>query len=193
MTISPLLELLEDGQRETWSYQALYDEVRTLASAMQDKGIQVGDRVAGLMPNTPQTVIAMLATTSLGAIWSSCSPDFGASGAIDRFSQINPKLLFTTNGYLYNGKLIDITDKVSEIKRAIHSIITVVEYPLIEAGNTSPGATSWAEFLERSSGDPLEFHALPFNHPLYIMYSSGTTGVPKCIVHGAGGSCCYNT
>lgn len=183
-----LVGLLEDGQRETWSYQALYDEVRTLASAMQDKGIQVGDRVAGLMPNTPQTVIAMLATTSLGAIWSSCSPDFGASGAIDRFSQINPKLLFTTNGYLYNGKLIDITDKVSEIERTIHSIITVVEYPLIEAGNTSPGATSWAEFLERSSDDPLEFHALPFNHPLYIMYSSGTTGVPKCIVHGAGGT-----
>ena len=183
-----LVGLLEDGQRDTFTYQELFAKVVSLANVMQYHGIQSGDRVAGLMPNIPQTVIAMLAATSLGAIWSSCSPDFGARGACDRFSQIQPKLLFTTNGYLYNGKRIDVTEKASEIWQSIDSIKTVVEYPLLEDGRHLPGATSWDTFIQEAPINTFEFPQLPFNHPLYIMYSSGTTGVPKCIVHGAGGT-----
>lgn len=184
-----LVGLLEDGRREEWSYHQLFLAVESLASAMRKQGIVAGDRVAGLMPNLPQTIIAMLAATSIGAIWSSCSPDFGASGAIDRFAQIEPKLLFTTDGYLYNGKSINLGEKISEITAHIDSIEKVIVVPLLNTPTSlADGQVLLEEFTRAHPTEALKFERLPFNHPLYIMYSSGTTGIPKCIVHGAGGT-----
>ncbi|MEM6580762.1 MAG: acetoacetate--CoA ligase [Pseudomonadota bacterium] len=184
-----LIGLLETGQRSSWTYEALFEAVASLASAMRGHGVQPGDRVVGLLPNIPETVIAMLATTSIGAIWSSCSPDFGAKGAIDRFRQIEPKLLFTTDGYVYGGKRIALFEKVADIARSIESIESVIVIPLLDGVPSVPqGMVSLAAFTSSSPAQPLEFAQLPFNHPLYIMYSSGTTGTPKCIVHGAGGT-----
>jgi acetoacetyl-CoA synthetase len=184
-----IIGLLENGQRETWTYKELHAGVATLARAMQAEGIQAGDRVAGLLPNIPQTIIAMLATTSLGAIWSSCSPDFGVGGATDRFTQIEPKLLFTTDGYLYNGKAIELEDKFSAIQANIASIQKVVVIPILGKTNQLPeNCEKFADFIAGHSAETVEFTRLPFNHPAYILYSSGTTGIPKCIVHGAGGT-----
>ncbi|MFN3235799.1 MAG: acetoacetate--CoA ligase [Pseudomonadales bacterium] len=184
-----MIGLLENGQRQTWTYQQLHASVATLAKAMKAEGIQSGDRVAGLLPNIPQTIIAMLATTSLGAIWSSCSPDFGVGGATDRFAQIEPKLLFTTDGYFYNGKTIELEEKYNAIHANISSIQKVVVIPLLkEASALPPNCVSFADFTSEHSADEIDFVRLPFNHPAYILYSSGTTGIPKCIVHGAGGT-----
>jgi len=185
-----IIGLLENGERSAYTYAELYTEVERLASAMRRHGITNGDRVAGLLPNIPEAVIAMLATTSIGAIWSSCSPDFGVNGACDRFGQIEPRLLFTTESYLYNGKTVDCLDKISRIAQNIESIEATIVVPSI---NQQPDLTkikrarSYEEFV---AGDitALKFKALPFDHPLYIMYSSGTTGTPKCIVHSAGGT-----
>lgn len=182
----------EDQVRESLSYSELCNQVSLLQQAMREMGIEPGDRVAGFMPNLPMTVAAMLATASLGAVWSSCSPDFGVKGVVDRFGQIEPKLLFTADGYYYNGKTHDSLQRVAEFSAQLPSLQRVVVVPYIGSDNT-PGSSatpfvSLAAFVDGFTPAKLEFARLPFDHPLYIMYSSGTTGVPKSIVHGAGGT-----
>jgi acetoacetyl-CoA synthetase len=186
-----LISVAEDGQREVISHAALAAHVAGLQKAMSGAGIGPGDRVAAFMPNTWQTVAAMLAATSLGAVWSSCSPDFGTQGVIDRFGQIEPKLLVACSGYAYAGKRIDLGDKLREITAQMPSLqrLVVVPYAGIDGRTTdseSVPTTLWDDFYQ-AGGEPT-FTSLPFDHPLYILYSSGTTGVPKCIVHGAGGT-----
>ncbi len=173
------------------SYADLYDQVARLAKALRDAGIRTGDRVAGYVPNITETIVAMLATTSIGAIWSSCSPDFGVKGVMDRFGQIEPKILFTADGYFYNGKSHDSLAKISEVTQQTPSIEKVIVIPYT---NRTPDITKvprgimYGDFMSDASGLELEFQQTPFDHPLYIMYSSGTTGLPKCMVHGAGGT-----
>ncbi len=186
-----LISRLENGRRETISYAGLYQQVSQLAQALRNAGVGRGDRVAGFMPNISETVIAMLASASIGAVWSSCSPDFGINGVMDRFGQIQPKVLFACDGYFYGGKTLDSLPRVSQIKAQISSIETLIIVPVsrtAEEISLPEGATLWAETLAAYSPNDIEFDQLPFDHPLYIMYSSGTTGVPKCIVHSAGGS-----
>jgi acetoacetyl-CoA synthetase len=179
----------EDGSRCELSFDQLQQEVARIAAGLRDLGVVKGDRVAGFLPNCPEAIIAMLATASIGAIWSSCSPDFGISGVVDRFGQIEPKLLFATNGYLYNGKTIDSLPVVAGIIDGLPSIETCVLVPFLSA-DVSPAplaaAKTWEEFGDAAVA--LDFQSVEFDHPLFIMYSSGTTGVPKCIVHGHGGS-----
>ena len=173
------------------SFAEVHDQAARLARALKADGIGPGDRVAGFMPNLPETVIAMLATTSIGAIWSSCSPDFGLAGVIDRFGQIEPKVLFAADGYVYNGKRIDSLERVAGVLGEIASVERVVVVPYAaEAPDLGRlgGAVPFADYLGAGPGGDIEFEQLPFDHPLYILYSSGTTGPPKCIVHGAGGT-----
>ena len=173
----------------TMTYQEVYAEVAQVAAALRQAGVQVGDRVGGYLPNIPETVVAMLATASIGAIWSSCSPDFGARGALDRFGQIEPKVLFITEGYFYNGKNFSSLEKAKEIVEQLPSLKQVV---VIEYGGAGgdiaqiPKAIFYPNFKLKEQ--EVVFEQLPFDHPLYIMYSSGTTGIPKAIVHGAGGT-----
>jgi acetoacetyl-CoA synthetase len=182
-----LVARLENGSRRTTSYRALYQQVTQLATALRKLGVEQGDRVAGFMPNVPETIVAMLATSSIGAIWSSCSPDFGINGVMDRFGQIKPKVLFACNGYYYNGKIIDSMSRVNDICANIEAIQQLVVVPVIDQGKLVQGIW-YDDFLIKDNSLELQFAQLPFDHPLYIMYSSGTTGVPKCIVHGAGGT-----
>ena len=183
-----LVARLEDGSRRVMSYAQLYEQVAQLAAALRRAGVVKGDRVAGFIPNVPEAVVAMLASSSIGAIWSSCSPDFGINGVIDRFGQIEPKVLFACNGYYYNGKALDSSQRVNEICRQILSIQKRVIVPIIGNDTEIPDSQNYDDFLLTENTPPLEFEQLPFDHPLYIVYSSGTTGVPKCIVHGAGGT-----
>jgi len=186
-----LISRLENGTRTTTSYRELYQKVAECAAALRNLGVVSGDRVAGFMPNVPETIVAMLATASIGAIWSSCSPDFGINGVMDRFGQIEPVVLFACDGYFYNGKTVDSLPRLAEICDKIDSIKTLVIVPIVRATPTvalMPQATLWSDFLLTENTPELIFAQLPFNHPLVIMYSSGTTGVPKCIVHSAGGS-----
>jgi acetoacetyl-CoA synthetase len=183
-----IIARLENGSRRTISYAELYQQVAEFAAALRDRGLVKGDRVAGFMPNVPEAIVAMLATSSIGAIWSSCSPDFGINGVLDRFGQIEPKLLLACNGYYYNGKTIDTTARVRAIQSQIKSIEQVVLVPVTPGSNDVPDATMYSDFLFSKNTPELQFEQLPFDHPLYIMYSSGTTGAPKCIVHGAGGT-----
>jgi acetoacetyl-CoA synthetase len=181
----------EHGDTSRITYAGLYDQVAGLAQALRGLGVKTGDRVAGFMPNMIEAVVAMLATTSIGAVWSSCSPDFGIKGVLDRFGQIQPKVLFTADGYYYNGKAHDSLERVSGILREIDSVEKVVVVPYTrERADISgvPHGVHYREFFAATPGGEIAFEQLPFHHPIYIMYSSGTTGVPKCIVHGAGGT-----
>ena len=181
------------GARREVSYRDLHDEVARIAAGLKTAGVGPGDRVAGYLPNVPEAIIAMLAATSLGAIWSSCSPDFGINGVLDRFGQIAPKVLITADGYFYSGKTLDSLDNIARVLAKLASITRVVVVGYVDAqpdlarlGDAAKIATHWSEFGLR--GVALQFHRGPFDQPIYILYSSGTTGVPKCIVHGAGGT-----
>ncbi|MBS0395032.1 MAG: acetoacetate--CoA ligase [Proteobacteria bacterium] len=178
----------EAGERRELSYLDLHARVARVAAGLAACGVGRGDVVAGFLPNLPEAVIAMLATASRGAIWTSCSPDFGINGVLDRFGQVRPKVLFTADGYLYAGKRIDSLGPIAGVLARLESVEHVVVVPYLSPRPDLarlPRAQRLADF-ERDG--PLEFERLPFDAPLYIMYSSGTTGVPKCIVHGAGGT-----
>jgi acetoacetyl-CoA synthetase len=172
------------------TYAELFKQVARLAQTLRDLGIKPGDRVAGFMPNMIETVVAMLAASSIGAIWSSCSPDFGIKGVLDRFGQIEPRVLFTANGYRYNGKEYDSLGRIAEILKKLPSIEKVIVVPYTDP-DPDPSRVRdgvlYQDILAKQPAD-LPFEQVPANHPLYIMYSSGTTGVPKCIVHGVVGT-----
>ncbi len=181
----------ESGERESLSFTELREQVARATAALRAAGIGPGDRVAAILPNRPEAVIGMLACASLGAVWSSCSPDFGAAGIVDRFGQIGPRLLIAVDGYPYGGKRFPILDRLPEILAELPSVERCVVVPyLTEAPGLGglPESQSWAEFLASGRDASPAHAALPFDHPLYILYSSGTTGRPKCIVHGAGGT-----
>ncbi|NOQ18144.1 MAG: acetoacetate--CoA ligase [Dehalococcoidales bacterium] len=172
------------------TYAELYEQVARLAKSLRELGIEPGDRVAGFLPNMTEAVIAMLASTSIGATWTACSPDFGTKGVLDRFGQTEPKVLFTADGYFYSGKKFDSLERVAGILKEIPSIRKVVVIPYVDREpdiSQIPNSIHYQDFLARETGLEIQFAQLPPDHPLYIMYTSGTTGLPKCIVQGAGG------
>jgi len=180
----------ENGERSSLTYSQLQAQVAALAHWLRHIGIDSGDRVAALMPNRPETIIGMLAAASVGAVWSSASPDFGVDGVLDRFGQIEPRVLIVCDGYFYNGKCIDIGRKVAEILDRLGTVEQVLLVPWLDPGVPAPSRDPmihrWAEVIDAHLGQAPDFQQLPFDHPLYILFSSGTTGKPKCIVHGAG-------
>ncbi len=181
----------EDRVRRRITHAGLHDQVSRLAQALAAAGVEAGDRVAAYLPNMPETVAAMLAASSIGAVWSSCSPDFGVQGVVDRFGQIEPKVLFAADGYYYNGKSHDCLGKLAEILNRLPPVARTVIVPYMRAApplEDLPGAVMFDDFIAGFDAGEIAFERLPFNHPLYILYSSGTTGVPKCMVHGAGGT-----
>jgi acetoacetyl-CoA synthetase len=178
----------EDRVKRSISHDELYDEVARLTQALRDLGVGPGDRVAGYLPNMPEAVSAMLATAAIGAVWCSCSPDFGVQGVIDRFGQIEPKVLFSADGYFYNGKAHGCQQKLNEIVARLPSLQRVVVVPYVSSQPKIADSVTLRDFISGYEVSETKFEQLPFNHPLYIMFSSGTTGVPKCIVHGAGGT-----
>ena len=181
----------EDRVKRRVTRAELYAQVSRIAGALRASGVRPGDRVAGYLPNTPEAIMATLAAASIGAIWSSCSPDFGVQGVLDRFGQIEPTVLFATDGYWYNGKAVDTLGKTREIADRLPSLRRVVVVPYITERPDISGvreAQRLHDFIAGHEAGGIRFEQLAFNHPLYILYSSGTTGVPKCIVHGAGGT-----
>ena len=181
----------EDKVKRRMSFKTLYDQVSSISQALKGMGVGPGDKVAGYLPNLPETIIATLAAASLGAAWSSCSPDFGAQGVLDRFSQIKPKVVFCANGYHYNGKTHDSLGKVEEIVIQLPSVEHVVVIEYLDGAPDLSGlknAQHWGDVIANHAPNEIEFAQLPFDQPLYIMFSSGTTGAPKCIIHSAGGS-----
>ncbi len=180
----------EDGSRRHISYAELNAQVAQVANALRRSGVQPGDRVAGYLPNLPETVVAMLGASAVGAVWSSCSPDFGVQGVLDRFGQIEPNVLIAAAAYRYNGKNFDCMGRVRELAGKMPSVEQIVIVPYMEPDpdlTGLPQAVTWDAFTANAEMQ-VNFEMLPFDHPLYILYSSGTTGVPKCIVHGAGGT-----
>ncbi len=182
----------EAGARRTLTWASLHLEVARAAAALRAAGVGPGDRIAGFVPNVPETLVAMLAATSLGAIWSSCSPDFGSAGVVDRFGQIEPRVLVGVDGYVYGGRRLKTLRRLQEILAELPTVERCVVLPYLDdAPDVSqvPRAVTWPDFLApHAAVDEIAFASLPFDHPLYILYSSGTTGKPKCIVHGAGGT-----
>jgi len=181
----------EDKVKRRWSRADLVAEVSRLQQALKAAGVGVGDRVAAYMPNLPETLAAMLATASLGAVWSSCSPDFGVQGVVDRFGQIEPKVLFFPDAYWYNGKAHDVRAKAAEVLAQLPTVTHAVCVPYVAEGAdvaAVPRGVAYRDFLAPFPAAEPTFERVPFNHPLFVLYSSGTTGKPKCIVHGAGGT-----
>jgi len=181
----------EDKVKRRVTHAELYAQVSRIAGALRATGVRPGDRVVGYLPNIPESIMAALAAASIGAIWSSCSPDFGVQGVLDRFGQIEPTVLFAADGYWYNGKIVDTLAKTHEIADRLPSLRKVVVVPYIGERPDVSGvraAQGLEDFMAGREAGEIRFEQLAFNHPLYILYSSGTTGVPKCIVHGAGGT-----
>jgi acetoacetyl-CoA synthetase len=172
----------------TW--RELYDQVSCLAQAMQNSGIQPGDCVAGYLPNMPEAVIACLATASLGAVWTSCSPDFGVQGVLDRFSQAKPRMIFTADGYYYQGKAFDSLERMKHVTAKLSTVENIIVFPFVDEQpdiSLIPHAIRAPDYIAETEARDIDFTPVPFNSPLFIMYSSGTTGAPKCMVHSVGG------
>jgi acetoacetyl-CoA synthetase len=181
----------ENGEIRRLSYSDLYRQVSQLAQALKNDGVKPGDRVAGVLPNLPETIIAMLSSASLGAVWSSCSPDFGVAGIVDRFSQIAPRVLFVCDGYFFNGKAFDRVDQIEPLLKALPSIQKTVLISYLKSGafKSRNQVSLWQDYLgDFPENRPIDFVPMAFDDPLFILYSSGTTGPPKCIVHGVGGT-----
>lgn len=179
----------EDGLRKTLTCRALYDLVSRVAQALAAMGVKSGDRVVSVLPNIPEALVCMLATNSIGAIWSSCSPDFGVKGIIDRLGQVGPKVLFAPDGYLYNGKAYETLSIVKQLEQLLPALEHVVLLPYLRPERPPrllPKAVPFEDFIGPYASRDIEFARLPFDHPGFILYTSGTTGAPKCILHGAG-------